>query len=126
VPGVNLVSLQRTHGLEQLRALPAGMTVLEPGADFDAGADAFVDTAALMAQLDLVVCSDSAVTHLAGALGSPTWVGVKWVPEWRWMLDRDDSPWYPSMRLFRQSRAGDWHGVFESMRHALRARVDAG
>jgi tetratricopeptide (TPR) repeat protein len=121
-PGVRLVSLQRTHGLEQLRALPQGMRVVEPGEDFDAGPDAFVDTAALMSRLDLVVCSDSAVAHLAGALGVPTWLGVKWVPEWRWMLDRDDSPWYPTMRLFRQRTAGDWSGVFAAMREALLRR----
>lgn len=119
VPGVRLVSLQRTHGLEQLRDLPHGMSVIDPGEGFDVGADAFVDTAALMQSLDLVIASDSAVAHLSGALGRPTWVALKHVPEWRWMLRRDDSPWYPTMRLFRQATRGDWDGVFSAMREAL-------
>lgn len=122
VPGVRLVSLQQGHGTEQLQALAEGMAVRVPGADFDAGADAFVDTAALMASLDLVVTSDTAIAHLAGALGRPTWVALKHVPEWRWMLDRDDSPWYPTMRLFRQQRAGEWGGVFEAMAAVLGQR----
>jgi ADP-heptose:LPS heptosyltransferase len=113
------VSLQRTHGLDQLRDLPAGMSVIEPGDDFDAGADAFVDTAALMQSLDLVIASDSAVAHLAGAMGRPTWLALKHVPEWRWLLDRDDTPWYPTMRVFRQPARGDWDGVVASMRDAL-------
>lgn len=120
VPGVRLVSLQRMHGLDQLRALPEGMSVVEPDASFDAGEGAFLDSAALMTQLDLVVCSDSAIAHLAGALGVPTWVGLKWIPEWRWMLGRADSPWYPTMRLFRQPEAGAWDAVFDAMRAALR------
>lgn len=121
VPGVRMVSLQRTHGLEQLRDLPDGMSIVEPGDAFDAGRDAFVDTAALMAQLDLVVCSDSAVAHLAGALGVPTWVALKHIPEWRWLLGRNDSPWYPTMRLFRQHQAGAWDAVFAEMGEALEA-----
>lgn len=119
MPGVQLVSLQRTHGLEQLRDLPDGMSVIEPGDEFDAGADAFVDTAALMQSLDLVIASDSAVAHLAGAMGRPTWIALKHVPEWRWLLEREDTPWYPTMRLFRQPARGDWDGVFASMRDAL-------
>jgi len=121
VPGVRLVSLQRKVGLEQLKALPEGMEVVDPGSGFDAGGDAFVDTAALMASLDLVVSSDSAVAHLAGAMGRPTWLAIKAVPEWRWMLGRDHTPWYPTMRLFRQPRAGDWDSVFAAMAQALRA-----
>jgi len=120
VPDVRLVSLQKTHGLEQLAQLPDGMQVILPDADFDAGPDAFVDTAALMQGLDLVVTSDTAIAHLAGALGQPVWVGLQWMPEWRWMLDRDDSPWYPTMRLFRQRARGDWRSVFEAMQAALR------
>ena len=67
--------------------------------------------------------SDTAVPHLAGALGVPVWVALPFVPDWRWMLDRDDSPWYPTMRLFRQKQAGDWAGVFEEIKVALRERV---
>ena len=68
---------------------------------------------------DLVVTSDTAVAHLAGALGVKTWVAVKHVPDWRWFLDRSDSPWYPSVRLFRQHRHGDWKGVFRDISVAL-------
>jgi hypothetical protein len=76
-------------------------TVETLGDDFDAGPDAFVDCAAVMHCLDLVVTSDTAVAHLAGALGRPVWLAIQHVPHWTWMLDRADSPWYPSLRLFR-------------------------
>ncbi len=119
IPGVRLISLQKTHGLDQLRGLPDGMQVFVPEDGFDDGPGAFLDTAALMQALDLVVTSDTAVAHLAGALGRPVWVGLQWMPEWRWMLDRTDSPWYPTMRLFRQPMRGDWDGVFDAMAAAL-------
>ena len=82
-----------------------------------------MDTAAIMKNVDLVISSDTAVPHLAGALGVPVWVALPFVPDWRWLLDRSDSPWYPMMRLFRQKRAGDWVGVFEEIRAALRELV---
>ena len=121
VPGVRLVSLQKRDGLEQLSSLPAGMQVLEPGPGFDEGADAFVDSAALLQSLDLLVSSDTAIVHLAGALGRPAWVALARVPDWRWLLDRDDSPWYPATRLFRQPVRDQWPAVFESMAAALPA-----
>jgi len=126
MPGVRLISLHKGDGESQLRALPGGLMVETMGADFDAGPDAFLDTAALIMCCDLVITSDTAVAHLAGALGVETWVALKHVPDWRWMLDREDSPWYPGMRLFRQQRDGDWNGVFERMRLALIARQSAG
>jgi Tfp pilus assembly protein PilF len=125
VEGVRLISLQKTHGLDQLAHLPEGMRVETLGS-FDEGADGFIDTAAIMQNLDLVVSSDTAVPHLAGALGRPCWVALKRVPDWRWMMGRSDSPWYPGMRLFRQKTAGDWQGVFTEMAEALRARVAEG
>jgi len=79
----------------------------------------FGETAAAIAALDLVICADTAVAHLAGALGRPVWVMLPFAPDWRWFTGRDDSPWYPSMRLFRQTRAGDWGAVAERMRGAL-------
>jgi Flp pilus assembly protein TadD len=108
IPGVRLISLQKQHGLDQLANLPAGMTVETLGPDFDAGPDAFVDTAAVMAGLDLIVTTDTSIAHLAGALGRPTLVLLQQVPEWRWGVAMDTSPWYPTVRLMRQSRAGDW------------------
>lgn len=118
IRGARLISLQRSHGLEQLGQLPAGMQVETLG-PFDAGSDAFIDTAAIMQNLDLVVTSDTSVAHLAGALGRPVWVALKHTPDWRWMLKRSDSPWYPSMRLFRQQRRGDWAGVFAEIADVL-------
>lgn len=125
IPGVKLISLQKGDGLEQLSSLPAGMTVHMPGDDFDSGPDAFVDTAAIMQQLDLVVSSDSAVVHLAGALGRPVWIVLPHLPDWRWMLGREDSPWYPTARLFRQPISGDWGSVFKRVADEVRALVQA-
>jgi hypothetical protein len=78
-----------------------------------------MDTAAVMQTLDLVVTSDTSIAHLAGALDRPVWVALRLVPDWRWMLNRPDSPWYPSMRLFRQQRDGDWSTVFAAMAQVL-------
>jgi tetratricopeptide (TPR) repeat protein len=79
----------------------------------------FADTAAAIAQLDLVISVDTAVAHLAGAMGKPTWVLLAFSPDWRWMLNRSDSPWYPTLRLFRQEQPGDWHGVMAKVVQAL-------
>ena len=106
IPGVRIISLQKVHGLDQLAGLPEDVTIETLGEDFDNGPDAFVDTAAMMDSLDLVLTSDTSIAHLAGALGRPTWVALQYVPHWMWMLDREDSPWYPTMRLFRQSGKG--------------------
>ena len=114
-PGARLIGLQKNAGLEQLKSLPDGMAVEWPGPDFDAGPDAFLDSAALMEAVDLIVTSDTAIAHLAGALGRPVWVALQKVPDWRWLMDRDDCPWYPGMRLFRQTVRGDWTGVFARM-----------
>lgn len=124
IPGVTLISLQRIHGLEQLDSLPAGMKVEVLGADVDAGDDAFVDTAAIAEELDLIVSSDTAVAHLAGALGRPVWLALQTHADWRWLQGRDDSPWYPATRLFRQPHSGDWVSVFDRMAEELKAVVD--
>eukprot|EP01035_Chromulina_nebulosa_P057013 gene57013-78127_t len=102
IPGVRLIALQKGKGEEQIEALAGRFPVERPGADFDAGSEAFADTAAMMMNLDLVVTSDTAVAHLAGALGRPCWVVLKAHPEWRWQQGRSDSPWYPRTRLFRR------------------------
>jgi ABC-type amino acid transport substrate-binding protein len=121
IDGVRLISLQKGGALAQLDALPTGMTVETLGDDFDEGSQAFLDTAAAMKSCDLVITSDTAVAHLAGALGIKTWVALQYVPEWRWLLDRQDSPWYPTARLFRQRSRGDWKSVFQQMETELRS-----
>src|SRR5262249_39574150 len=110
------------HGVEQLNNLPAGTRIEVLGEDFDGGSDAFVDTAAVMESLDLIITSDTAVAHLAGALRRPAWVALRYVPDWRWLLDREDTPWYPTLRLFRQQTLGDWKGVFLRIANELRSR----
>jgi tetratricopeptide (TPR) repeat protein len=115
IAGVRLISLQKGFGEEQLSNLPASLRLETLGANFDAGPDAFVDSAAVMTCLDLVVTCDTSVAHLAGALALPVWVALKSDAEWRWMTGRADSPWYPTMRLFRQTRRGVWSDVFEAM-----------
>jgi hypothetical protein len=121
IPGVRLISLQKLNGLAQLDEMPAGMTIERLGDDFDAGPDGFLDTAAVMASLDLVITADSSVAHLAGALARPTWIALRNVPDWRWGLDSADCPWYPTARLFRQTDPGNWGSVFAGMTAAVRA-----
>jgi tetratricopeptide (TPR) repeat protein len=125
LPDVRLISLQKNEGVEQIGDLPGGMRVETLGDDFDAGPDAFLDTAAAMESLDLIISTDTSIAHLAGALGRPVWVALKHVPDWRWLLDRSDSPWYPTMRLFRQHTRDDWRGVFADVESALRELMGA-
>jgi Flp pilus assembly protein TadD len=134
VPDVRLVALQMlpAEALEphdgstgwRLKGLP--FVVEHPGPGLDNGADAFVDTAAIIAGLDLVITTDTAIAHLACALGRPTWVMLRDVADWRWLTERTDSPWYPTMRLFRQTEPGDWPGVIGAVRNALAERRMAG
>ena len=91
--------------------------------DFGDALNDFTDTAAMMANLDLVIAVDTSVAHLAGALGRPLWVLLPHTPDWRWLVDRDDSPWYPSARLFRQDATRDWTTVVARARDALAALV---
>jgi tetratricopeptide (TPR) repeat protein len=126
IPSVRLISLQKNDGVQQLSDLPLGMKVETLGDDFDTGYDAFVDAAAVIGCLDLVITSDTAIAHLAGALGHPVWVALKRVPDWRWLLDRSDSPWYPTLKLFRQPHPGDWSSVFGDMEAYLREQIIGG
>jgi tetratricopeptide (TPR) repeat protein len=124
LPGVSLVSLQKGPGAEQLNTVAFRDRVLDLGEGLDRGSDAFLDTAAVMAGLDLVISSDTAIAHLAGALARPTWVALNASPDWRWLLDRTDSPWYPTMRLFRQSGGSSgWDAVVKDLVTALAALV---
>jgi tetratricopeptide (TPR) repeat protein len=111
---VKLISLQKGYGSEQLKSVPQGMKVINLGDELDADG-AFLDSAAVMMNLDLFITSDTALAHLAGALGIKTWVVLKYVPDWRWMLDRKDSPWYPTVTLYRQQSMDDWPPVFDQM-----------
>jgi len=126
LPGVRLISLQKQYGLDQLIRLPADVRIETLGDDFDSGPDAFIDTAAVMENLDLIITSDTSIAHLAGALGRPTWVALKYVPDWRWMLDRVDSPWYPTLRLFRQSERDNWKPIFSNIQRELRLLIRDG
>jgi hypothetical protein len=123
VAGVQFISLQKGIGTEQLSQLPEGFRVLDLGDRLDEAAGPFMDTAAIMKNLDLVITSDTAIPHLAGALGVPVWVALASVVDWRWLIDREDSPWYPTMRLFRQQDPGKWEPVFEQMASELKVRV---
>ena len=118
LPGVTLVSLQKGPGTEQLEGFSRFRVVVPETAPMGTPG-AFADTAALIANLDLVVTVDTAVAHLAGALGAPVWVALAALSDWRWLRDRDDSPWYPTLRLFRQPQLGDWGSVFERMAKML-------
>jgi len=120
--GVAIYSLQKGHGSEQLAGLPAELIVHDLGREMDEGqgaGGAFVDTAAVIASLDLVISSDTALPHLGGALGTPTWMLLSHLPDWRWGRQGRASPWYPRLRLFRQPQPGDWAAVFDAVCAAL-------
>jgi Tfp pilus assembly protein PilF len=116
IEGVTFVSLQKG-------AAPVGGDIRM--LDWTADLTTFADTAALMENLDLIVTVDTSVAHLAGALARNVWTMLPRVPDWRWMLDREDSPWYPTMRLFRQTTRGDWPGVIQRVAAKLKARVES-
>jgi Flp pilus assembly protein TadD len=117
---VKLFSLQKGHGREQWAALADRFEIADLGTSLDEQGGAFVDTAAVMMNLDLVITSDTATAHLAGALGVSAWVALQRTPNWRWLVDRSDCPWYPTMRLFRQSQLGNWTDVFAQIAVELR------
>jgi ADP-heptose:LPS heptosyltransferase len=112
-PGVTYVNLQ--HGPAAHRLGLPNLTALMTD---------YAETAALVASLDLVITVDTSVAHLAGALARPTWVLLPFAADWRWMPERPDSPWYRSVRLFRQARAGDWSGVLDQVTRRLSRALD--
>ncbi len=124
LPGIRFVLLQKYHGRSGLEAVAALPHVTDLGEQLDTGPDAFVDTAAVMTQLDLIVSSDTGPAHLAGALGAPSWILLKHVPEWRWALTGEGTPWYPSICLFRQQVRGDWDDPVRDLRGALAERAE--
>jgi Glycosyltransferase family 9 (heptosyltransferase) len=121
IPGVQFISLQKGPPAAEAARPPQGMELH----DFTKDLHDFADTAALIESLDLVISVDTAVVHLAGALGKPVWLLNRFDTCWRWLLNRDDSPWYPSLRQFRQPTPGDWHSVISRARGALQ-RLAAG
>ncbi len=124
-PGVRLISLQKGLGEEQIGEVAFRDRIETLGGHFDEDGGAFADTAAVMLSLDLVVCPNTAISHLAGALGRPVFLALPRAGDWRWLLGRDDTPWYPTMRLFRQTTSGDWSDVIARMAQAVRERVAA-
>ena len=115
VSDITFYSLQKGADGEQVNKLPPGMSLI----DYTDELHDFADTAAFIEQLDLVISVDTSVAHLAGAMGKPVWTLLPYVPDWRWMLQREDSPWYPTMRLFRQTAKGEWGPVFQRLVDAL-------
>jgi Tfp pilus assembly protein PilF len=124
IPGVRLISLQKGFGTDQLPGIAGQFAVIDFGKELDEASGPFLDTAAVMQCIDLVVTSDTCLPHLAGAMEIPTWVALSVSPDWRWLLDRDDCPWYPTMRLFRQRTLGDWEEVFERIAQGIVSRIE--
>ena len=123
IPGVKLFSVRKNAGLEPLDALGDKFPVNDLGRKLDENTGPFMVTAAVLKKLDLFITSDTAVAHLAGALGVPVWMALSTTPDWRWMTHREDNPWYPTMRIFRQSTHMAWGPVFERMAAELAAIV---
>jgi len=120
IQGLTLYSLQQELTSSKTNNDPEDFNIVNLGNEFND----FADTASVIDNLDLVITVDTAVAHLAGAIGKPVWTLLPFVPDWRWMLNREDSPWYPSMRLFRQAQLNDWAGVFNQVKKALFQEID--
>jgi tetratricopeptide (TPR) repeat protein len=113
--GIQFFSLQKGEAAKQIATPPAGMQII----DWTDELQDFADTAALIDGLDLIISVDTAVAHLAAAMGKPVWLLLPFIPDWRWLMDRQDTPWYPTMRLFRQTTRGDWRDVISHVTKAL-------
>lgn len=116
LPHIQLYSLQKVHGLENLESM---QTIIKQFDELDTMNGPFMDTAALMNNLDLVITIDTSIAHLAGGLGVPCWLLLNAAADWRWMIQRDNSPWYSTMRLFRQHQQDDWQSVLDEVIQAL-------
>ena len=115
IPGVELYGLQKGDAARQAEALVGTKRII----NFDCELKDFSETAAAIENLDLVISVDTALVHLAGAMGNPVWTLLPYAPDWRWLLEREDSPWYPTMRLFRQPARGEWGAVFDKIKGEL-------
>jgi hypothetical protein len=120
LPGITFLAIQKGPKAAEAKTPPPGMSLVA----LDDEVRDFEDTTAILAIVDLLISVDSSPVHLAGALGRPAWVLLPFVPDWRWLLERGDTPWYPSVRLFRQDRAGDWSGALARAAAALAALRD--
>ena len=120
IDGIQLYGLQKGDATRQADEASTGIIAENLGQDFEN----FTDTAAAIENMDLVISVDTAVLHLAGAMGKPAWALLPFAPDWRWMLERQDSPWYPTMKLFRQKSPGDWNDVFADVKKELQALAD--
>ncbi len=126
IPGVSVYSLQKMTGTDQINDLPEDAPLIIFGDDFDQSKGRFMDTAAVMKNLNLVVTVDTSICHIAAGLGVPTWNLLPNPPDWRWMLHCDNTPWYGNMRLFRQPTPGDWNSVIERVMKELKAHLYEG
>ena len=120
VQGVQWFGLQKGKAAAQAEELHRGMRLFNIGEEFDD----FSDTAGAIENMDLIISIDTAVAHLTGAMGKPVWVLLKFSPDWRWLMKREDSPWYPTMRLFRQPKSGDWGAVIKRVAEELKMLVN--
>lgn len=111
--------MQKGSATAQIDEVADEMSVINLGEKFND----FADTAAAVENMDLIVSVDTSVLHLAGAMAKPTWALIAYVLDWRWLLDRDDSPWYPTVRLFRQKKLGDWDDVLNRIATKLRSII---
>ncbi len=126
IPGIQLFSLQKPTDASKPERWTGMAAVEDLGTQLDPNTDQFIDTAGVLENLDLLITADTSVAHLAGALGRPVWVLLPYASDWRWMLERDDSPWYPTMRLFRQRTFDNWEEVFQRVHEALQEHFTIG
>jgi hypothetical protein len=126
LPGVTLISLQKGPAAQQVERLDKTCRLIDWKNEVDGLSGPFMDTAALMKSLDLIITCDTSIAHLAGALAAPVWVALPYAADWRWLMGREDSPWYPTMRLFRQSAWDDWKSAFDRIATALAQRLNTG
>lgn len=120
IRGVRLIGIQLGEAAEQVNDLPAGMEVINFGPELEN----FTDTMGLIENLDLIIAVDTAVAHLAGAMGKAVWLILTFAHHWPWLLERTDSPWYPSMKIYRQKKKGDWAGIFKQAKMDLQALIE--
>jgi tetratricopeptide (TPR) repeat protein len=124
IPGVSVYCLQKTTGTDQFKNLPENINIIVFDGDFDNSNGRFMDTVSVIENLDIVITVDTSIGHLAGALGKLTWILLPNPADWRWMMDRNDTPWYPNVRLFKQPKPGDWETMIAEVAKELARLVE--